>query len=397
MASSSNNETTDTAYYKDEIKKEKAGKRKLYLSLLKLAEELKVSRKDKGGLEEHAQYQNQLWYQGGLWRAPQVLPEIRRNVTDTQRTRQRDAISLSDMFLNLVIVTGFTRVGLVITNDRGVRMEHLLYFALFWTIWEKETSYATRFDTTDLSAQFKTLLTCFAVLFASLSVSLPMNSEGGVRIMTMAAFCSSTHLFLMGRVLWWYMDAERDNSVEYNVKQYAIFNVIMNFAEATTWVLGILVVSPSHRWMVFLVGVLMALRVPRLILSNDFHAANSQRGVLFILLLGFMLQSVVVGATDFFEYDNPNWRQYSFIGSTCLLLFCIKLLYCDDANTLASDHALMVNRTAAAFFNAGQFALLFSTTILGSGLNLLTHHYLAAVAALPGNDKAMVCGGFAGM
>ena len=110
-----------------------------------------------------------------------------------------------------------------------------------------------------------------------------------------------------------------------------------------------------------------------------------------------MLQSVVVVATDFFEYDNPNWRQYSFIGSTCLLLFCIKLLYCDDANTLASDHALMVNRTAAAFFNAGQFALLFSTTILGSGLNILTHHYLAATAALPGNDKAMVCGGFAGM
>ena len=125
-------------------------------------------------------------------------------------------------------------------------------------------------------------------------------------------------------------------------------------------------------------------------------AANSQRGVLFILLLGFMLQSVVVIATDFFDYDTPDWRQYSFIGSTCLLLFCIKLLYCDDASTLASDHALLVNRTAAAFFNIGQFALLFSTTILGSGLNLLTHHYLSATAALPGNDKSLVCGGFAG-
>ena len=125
-------------------------------------------------------------------------------------------------------------------------------------------------------------------------------------------------------------------------------------------------------------------------------AANSQRGVLFILLLGFMLQSVVVVATDFFEFDNPDWQQYAFIGSTCLLLFCIKLLYCDDANTLASDHAMLVNRTAAAFFSVGQFALLFSTTILGSGLNLLTHHYLAATAALPGNDKAMVCAGFAG-
>jgi hypothetical protein len=116
---------------------------------------------------------------------------------------------------------------------------------------------------------------------------------------------------------------------------------------------------------------------------------------LFILLLGFMLQSVVVVATDFFEYDAPDWEQYSFIGATCLLLFCIKLLYCDDANTLASDHALLVNRTAAWFFNIGQFALLFSTTIMGSGLNLLTHSYLAATAALPGPAKSLVCGGFA--
>lgn len=108
-----------------------------------------------------------------------------------------------------------------------------------------------------------------------------------------------------------------------------------------------------------------------------------------------MLQTVVVVATDFFEYDTPDLEQYSFLGATCLLLFCIKLLYCDDANTLASDHALLVNRTAAWFFNIGQFALLFSTTIMGSGLNLLTHSYLAAAAALPGPDKSLVCGGFA--
>lgn len=384
----------DASYYKKEVKKEKAGKRKLYLSLVKLAEELKKIRSDAANLEERAQYRNQAWYEGGLWRAPKVLPEVQRNVADYQRARPREAISLSDMFLNLVIVTGFTRVGLAITSVGSVELEHLLYFAVFWTIWGKETSYATRFDTTDLSAQLETLLTCFAVLFASLSVSLPMSSEGGVRIMIMAAFCSSMHLCLMLRVLWWYMDAS-NNSVEYHVKQYAVYNIIMSFAEATSWIIGIFYAVPSHRWIVFLVGVLLALRIPRSILPNDFHAANSQRGVLFILLLGFMLQSVVVVATDFFEYDTPDWEQYSFIGSTCLLLFSIKLLYCDDANTLASDHALLINRTAAAFFNIGQFALLFSTTILGSGLNLLTHHYLAATAALPGNDKSMVCSGFA--
>jgi hypothetical protein len=123
-------------------------------------------------------------------------------------------------------------------------------------------------------------------------------------------------------------------------------------------------------------------------------AACTKRGVLFILLLGFMLQSVVVIATDFFEYTTPDWEQYAFIGAACLLLFCIKLLYVDDSSTLVADHALLVNRTAALFFNLGQFALLFSTTIMGSGLNLLTHSYLAAAAALPSKSKSLVCGGF---
>ena len=99
-------------------------------------------------------------------------------------------------------------------------------------------------------------------------------------------------------------------------------------------------------------------------------------------------------ATDFFDYTSPNWEQYSFIGASCLLLFCIKLLYVEDSSTKASDHALLVNRAAALCFNLGQFALLFSTTIMGSGLNLLTHSYLAAAAALPGSEKSLVCGGF---
>lgn len=388
-------EEKDIYFYKNEVKKEKAGKRKIFLSLIKLAQELKRVRKQTAGLEENAQYQNQTWYEGGLWRAPRVLPEIKRNVTLTERTRSRTAISLSDMFLNLVIVTGFTRVGMAMNDKSSVELSHVLYFAVFWTIWSRETSYTTRFDTRDLSAQFETLCASLAVLFGSLSVSLPMNSDGAIRIMVMAAFCCTMHLCLMVRVLCWYKGAET-SSVEYHVKQYALFNIIMNLTETITWVVGILFVSPTYRWIIFLVGVILALRIPRSILSDDFHAANSQRGVLFILLLGFLLQSVVVVATDFFKYDNPDFKQCSFIGGTCLLLFCIKLLYCDDANTLASDHALLVNRTAAAFFNIGHFALLFSITILGSGLNLLTHSYLAATAALPGRTKNLVLNGFSG-
>jgi len=76
------------------------------------------------------------------------------------------------------------------------------------------------------------------------------------------------------------------------------------------------------------------------------------------------------------------------------MFFCIKLLYVDDSDTLAQDHALLVNRWAGFFFNVGNFCLLLSTTVMGSGLNLLTHSYLAATAALPGPEKNLVCGGF---
>jgi hypothetical protein len=55
---------------------------------------------------------------------------------------------------------------------------------------------------------------------------------------------------------------------------------------------------------------------------------------------------------------------------------------------------IYIYSTAGFFFNVGQFLLLLSTTIMGSGLNLLTHDYLAATAALPGTAKNMVCGGF---
>jgi hypothetical protein len=107
-----------------------------------------------------------------------------------------------------------------------------------------------------------------------------------------------------------------------------------------------------------------------------------------------MLQSVVVVASPFFQYQSPTLGQCGFIGASCLLLFCIKLLYVEDSATLAEDHALLVNRVAGFCFNVGQFSLLLSTTVMGSGLSLLTHSYLAATAALPSDAKNLVCGGF---
>ena len=137
-------------------------------------------------------------------------------------------------------------------------------------------------------------------------------------------------------------------------------------------------------------------------LSYSFHftmpAACSKRGVLFILLLGFILQKIVLVASPFFDYQMPSSEQYCFLGLVCFLLFCIKLLYVDDSYSVApSDHALLVSRMAGLFFHLGQLGLLLSTTVLGAGLNLLTHSYLAATSALPDNAKSLVCGGFSGV
>jgi hypothetical protein len=76
------------------------------------------------------------------------------------------------------------------------------------------------------------------------------------------------------------------------------------------------------------------------------------------------------------------------------MLFCIKLLYVEDSHIFMDDHALLVNPCAGFLFHIGHFCLLLGTTVMGSGLNLLTHSYLAATAALPGPAKNLVCGGY---
>jgi low temperature requirement protein LtrA len=110
-------------------------------------------------------------------------------------------VSLSDLFFNLVIVTAFTRVGLAITKSGQVTAFSFLYFAVFWRIWPKEVSYSIRFDTTNLSAKAGQLVTCFAVLFASLLVSTPMDLPGGsTRIMMLSASIAVLPFLLMARV-----------------------------------------------------------------------------------------------------------------------------------------------------------------------------------------------------
>jgi len=179
---------------REQVAQEKAGKRKLFHSLVKLANELRRTRNEAMPALERQQYAEKNWYEGGLWRAPQVLPAVNDDTMKNRKRLVREAISLSDLFFNLIVVTAFTRVGVVVSEQGNLDGKSLLYFAVFWTVWSKEAGYSTRFDTTDLSAQMETLITCFAVLFASLSVHAPLNSADGTRIMMMAAFVAMLHV-----------------------------------------------------------------------------------------------------------------------------------------------------------------------------------------------------------
>jgi hypothetical protein len=265
--------TTDEllVFQKEQIAQEKAGKRKLFHSLVKLANELRRTRNESTPLVELSQYAERNWYEGGLWRAPALLPGVTQ--PRARITRLREDISLTDLFFSLVIVTAFTRVGVAMTKETFVDVSSLLYFGVFWTIWGKEVMYSTRFDTTDLSAQFVTLVTCFVVLFGSLSVQASFDTIDGDRIMYMAAFVAGLHFLLHVRVALTMRDSVGD--MTHQVLPYATFQMVMNLLEMTTWLVGALVFSPDwpYRWIIFTAGILLGLRFPQAFLPNDFHGA----------------------------------------------------------------------------------------------------------------------------
>lgn len=421
MASATPPQPTSTEPLKDEeddevtrlktaIAREKQAKRKMYGYLVKIADELKTLRNESEQLINAAEYARRAWYEGGMWRGPNVLPgAYARSGGEDQGNAEGNGgiaapgfgvpqapVSLSDLFLDLVTVTAFTRCGSAI-QDRGmVDLPVLAYFAVFWQIWSKEASYSTRFDTSDISSHLETLLACFALLAGSLSAFSDFHSAGSNRIMAVAGFVALLHMLLHARVWYWFKEGGQVNSVNWSVKRYAVFTTTMNMLEAAVWCVGMsLPLESTWRGWVFLVGIVLNMRLPRGFMPNDFHAACSKRGVLFILLLGFNLQSILVVASPYFQYWDPTTSQYAFVFLACFLLFMIKLLYVDDTYSIApQDHALLYNRMAGFFFHIGQFSLLFFTTVLGSGLNLLTQSFLAAAAALPSEAKNLVCGGF---
>jgi len=296
-----------------QIAREKAGKRKIFHSLVKIASELKRTQQQQQQ-EFEKSYHQQPWYEGGIWRNQvQVLPSIiGSTATKVNKTSSSSSSSssssissalagggnISELFFDLVIVTAFTRVGEAISTRATITGETVLYFAVFWTIWSKEMAYSSRFDTSDLSAKMSTLLTCFAVLFGSLSGSAsPMASHGASRIMMVAAFCAILHCLLHLRIALVFGSSSNNNTdddennnllttetmteqqkrslqeLRERVRRYGIFNTCTTLLEAVIWIVGIVLVPvDSHfRWLIFVIGILSSLRLPRAFLANDFH------------------------------------------------------------------------------------------------------------------------------
>jgi hypothetical protein len=58
------------------LQREKAAKRKMYSYLVKIADELKVLREESDNLRRNASdySRGKAWYEGGMWRGPNVLP-----------------------------------------------------------------------------------------------------------------------------------------------------------------------------------------------------------------------------------------------------------------------------------------------------------------------------------
>lgn len=94
-----------------------------------------------------------------------------------------------------------------------------------------------------------------------------------------------------------------------------------------------------------------------------------------LLLLGFILHNIVALTNDYLSYRTPTVEEYSFLGAICITLLCLLFLYVDDADTISTDHALIVNSWTGFFFHLGHFLLLLCLTGLGTALSSLTHGY----------------------
>lgn len=391
------------AIYKSKLKDETKAKRRHTDAIVKLARELSECKSE---LEERSASPAAplpgdprfTWYGRGLWRTPALRPELLRDRPSALASRP--AVGLAEMYLDVAVVVALSSVGSSL-QDRGFCADwsSLAYFAVFWMMWGKAVSYSSKFDDTDVSSQIGCLVCVCIILFGSLYTDGGFDSDDSKFVMSAAAAYALVFMVLYLRIA---LVSFRHRAGEtQKVFRYASYMLGCLIVEASFWIFGIFYdfADSSKRGLVFLGGLLACLRVPRSFLPLNFQALTAQYGVLLVLSLGFVLQSILQTAGPFFRgraFPDQPIGNYSFLLAVCFLLYCVKLLYVDDLHTIDPlDHALLVNRGVAACYVAGQFLLLASITALGSGLKLLTHNCLSAEATLANNAKTLIFSGFA--
>jgi len=119
------------------------------------------------------------------------------------------------------------------------------------------------------------MLTCFAVLFGSLSCTETFQSDDATRIMMVAAFVAGLHFLLHYRIFHLYRSQPTIEAL--SVKNYVQYIMWMTALEASVWICGIFFfpVGHSYRWAIFLVGILFGLRFPKSFLASDFRGKLS--------------------------------------------------------------------------------------------------------------------------
>ena len=195
----------------------------------------------------------------------------------------RPLVSLTDLFLDLAVVTALSRVGDAVQNRGTVDGPILAYFFVFWNVWAKATAFGTRFDASDLGGQVSILTSCVAVLFGSLSTTGGLESEDGMRIMEVGLAVSAMHFLIHWRIwVGWRKRGDDevglrgvDGGVERAaaVMWYARYVMVMTAIESATWFVGIFFLnenSGNRKW-VFLVAILSSLRTGKTRLPYDFY------------------------------------------------------------------------------------------------------------------------------
>jgi len=240
-----------------ELRNEETAKRKLYGSLMKLANELRKAKTDSSLTNTQLLFSNQEKHiipvrPNGIWGSCRLLPDLidfslsrrlRQEHEDMQHIALNTTTSTSpgktlnedyrtqlvslpsntlsntnisytstiDIFFHLVIALAFSRVGSTIvlrseisdnnaSSSPAIDLYALTSFTVIWLIWSKEASYTSRFDSRiDGLSFFFTLSTSLAVLLATFTMQ-----DNNSCIMSMAAFVSIIDFCRHARVLHTY-------------------------------------------------------------------------------------------------------------------------------------------------------------------------------------------------